>query len=83
MAKYDIVLTNYNVLKAEIHFAETNTKEAALRYKRTYMSVVSPLKFIKWWRVCLDEAQMVESTVGNAARMTKKLAGNNDTNDKK
>lgn len=82
MAKYDIVLTNYNVLKAEIHFTETNTKETSLRYKRSYMSVVSPLKFIKWWRVCLDEAQMVESTVGSASRMTKKLPGNNDTNNK-
>ena len=63
---HDVVLTTYNVLAAEIHYAGP-TSTRSLRHAKMYKPKRSPLAQIEWWRVCLDEAQMVESGVSNAA----------------
>ena len=33
------------------------------------MAMPSPLTSIQWWRICLDEAQMIESTQAKTAEM--------------
>lgn len=68
-AQHDIVLTTYNVLAREVHYAET--PQRSLRHQKRYMKMVSPLTQIHWWRVVLDEAQMVESGASNAAKVAK------------
>lgn len=72
MAQYDVVITDYNVLKSEIHF--TGVNEQCLRREKKHLNPSSPLTAIKWWRVCLDEAQMVETPSNQATRMVKTLA---------
>ena len=67
--QHDIVLTTYNVLAREVHYAET--PERSLRYQKRYRKRLSPLTQIHWWRVVLDEAQIVESGVSNAAKVAK------------
>ena len=67
--QHDIVLTTYNVLAREIHYAET--PDRSLRHEKKYEKRLSPLTQIHWWRVVLDEAQMVESGVSNAAKVAK------------
>ena len=67
--KHDVVLTTYNVLAKEIHYAET--PDRSLRHEKKYEKRLSPLTQIQWWRVVLDEAQMVESGVSNAAKVAK------------
>ena len=67
--EHDIVLTTYNVLAREIHYAETPNR--SLRHEKKYKKRLSPLTQINWWRVVLDEAQMVESGVSNAAKVAK------------
>jgi E3 ubiquitin-protein ligase SHPRH len=70
LMQYDVVLTTYHVLSKEIHHAapppERSSRRPRLRKRRT-----SPLVGISWWRVCLDEAQMVESGVSQAAHVAR------------
>ena len=67
--EHDVVLTTYNILAKEIHYAETPDRN--LRHEKQYEKRLSPLTQIQWWRVVLDEAQMVESGVSNAAKVAK------------
>ena len=67
--QHDVVLTTYNILAKEIYYAET--PDRGLRHEKRYEKRISPLTQIKWWRVILDEGQMVESGVSNAAKVAK------------
>ncbi|KAF1920165.1 SNF2 family N-terminal domain-containing protein [Ampelomyces quisqualis] len=66
LMRYDVVLTTYNVLSKEIHYA-TPPPDRSLRKAKRHERRKSPLVEISWWRVCLDEAQMIESGVSQAA----------------
>ncbi|KAI9255053.1 SNF2 family N-terminal domain-containing protein [Phascolomyces articulosus] len=71
MAQYHVVLTDYNVLKEEIHHARVPPNRPR-RHVAKYPAKRSPLTQILWFRVMLDEAQMVESSttlVGEMARL--------------
>ncbi|KAL4961449.1 proteasome stabiliser-domain-containing protein [Aspergillus stella-maris] len=70
MADNDVVLTTYNVLAREIHYA-SNAPKRNLRHEKRFEPRKSPLVKISWWRVCLDEAQMIESGVSNAAKVAR------------
>lgn len=72
MATYDIVLTEYSVIGAEIHFSGDYTRYN-IRRRTPRLSPASPLTLIHWWRVCLDEAQMVESVYNNSAQMVQQM----------
>ena len=117
MAFVDIVLTTYNVLGREIHYADgaqvryhhirlqlaervsfieivfchaTNRArdhyadttsllqpERNMRQEKRYARKRSPLTQIDWWRVVLDEAQMVENGVSNAAKVAQLIPRQN------
>ena len=66
-SRLDVVLTTFNVLSKEIHYAEKH--ERSLRHQKRYETQVSPLTRTHWWRVVLDEAQMIEGGVSNAAKV--------------
>ncbi|XP_058066092.1 E3 ubiquitin-protein ligase SHPRH [Anopheles bellator] len=71
LATYDVVLTDYNVLKPEIYFTEVNKRQS--RHEKRFLTPSTPLTMVRWWRVCLDEAQMVEEVHNNATKMVKAL----------
>ena len=75
IARADIVLTSYDALRGDVH--HDGTPGRLLRGLKKYKVEVSPLLRVKWWRVCLDEAQMVESATAKAAEMALKLATHN------
>jgi E3 ubiquitin-protein ligase SHPRH len=72
MLQFDVVVTTYSVLAREVHWADT-PPDRNLRHKPRHVSRRSPLVMISWWRVCLDEAQMVESGVSQAATVAKQI----------
>jgi len=72
LAHQDVVVTTYNVLRNEIHYA-VQAPERSRRQERAYPRPKSPLVQISWWRVCLDEAQMIESGVSSAALVARVL----------
>ena len=70
LLQFDVVLTSYDVLSKEIHHA-TPPPERSLRRAKVHERRISPLVDISWWRVCLDEAQMVDKGVSQAATMAR------------
>ncbi|KAF5606885.1 rad8 and Rdh54p [Fusarium subglutinans] len=72
LAGHDIILTTYSVLSSELHFTIT-PPERSRRHARVYDRPKSPLVQISWWRICLDEAQMIESGYSQAAKVARVL----------
>ncbi|CAM9911722.1 unnamed protein product, partial [Scytosiphon promiscuus] len=90
LASYDVVLTTFEVLRAEVHHAESRfagvsgdggaggagagaAGRPSLRRKKRYRVVPSPLPALKWWRVVVDEAHMVENSTQETAKMALKI----------
>jgi E3 ubiquitin-protein ligase SHPRH len=70
LLQYDVVLTTYQVLSREIHHAVPPPDRSSRRVQRRERRT-SPLVGISWWRICLDEAQMIESGVSQAATVAR------------
>jgi E3 ubiquitin-protein ligase SHPRH len=66
LASSDIVISSYSILAAEINFTQLNP-EKTLRQASKYPRPKSPLMALQFFRVVMDEAQMIESGVSNAA----------------
>ncbi|KAM4625102.1 E3 ubiquitin-protein ligase SHPRH isoform 2-T2 [Polymixia lowei] len=81
LAEQDVVITTYDVLRSELNYVDiphSNSKDGRrFRNQKRYMAVPSPLVAVEWWRICLDEAQMVECTTAKAAEMALRLASVN------
>ncbi|KAI1169819.1 SNF2 family N-terminal domain-containing protein [Nemania sp. FL0916] len=67
LAECDAVITTYNVLQTELHYAMT-PPQRSMRHERQFERHTSPLVQIDWWRICLDEAQQVDSGLSDAAK---------------
>ncbi|KAL8778980.1 MAG: hypothetical protein Q9203_000726 [Teloschistes exilis] len=74
--EYDIILTTYSVLAREIHHSG-HVPDRTFRRQKKHERRLSPLTQLKWWRVVLDEAQMIESSVSNAAKVAQLIPRHN------
>lgn len=68
----DIILTSYEVLRNEYHFVNV-ARGRPQRTPKVYEHPKSPLTLVRFARVCLDEAQMVETTTSNIADLARRL----------
>ena len=76
LADADIVLMTFDSLRDDLGHSSENPYVAAgrqLRTEKRYRVLPSPLTSIDWWRVCLDEAQRVETPTATSAKMALKL----------
>lgn len=74
LASHDVVLTTFDVLNSDLSHTDNtfvSNKEGKIRLRgiKRYSVMPSPLACLTWWRVVLDEAQMVESSTTAAAKM--------------
>lgn len=74
LASYDVILTDYSTLQSEFYYSNHNPSSRTLRRPARYLSVKTPLLFVNWWRVCLDEAQMVSSVITKPAQLVAQLS---------
>lgn len=72
-AAHDVVVTTYEVLSAEIHFT-LPAPDRGMRNARKQERLTSPLMKFLWWRVCLDEAQMIQGSVSAAAQVAQMIS---------
>lgn len=70
LAEHDVVIVTYDVLRSEIHVA-VDPPSRSMRRAKTYKRAVCPLVQLSWWRVCIDEAQMVENWKSDTALMAR------------
>ncbi|KAK3327798.1 SNF2 family N-terminal domain-containing protein [Cercophora scortea] len=70
LATHDVVITTYEILRTEL-WSAFDKPERSTRSLRQLERIKSPLVQISWWRVCIDEAQMVENWTNNAAKLAK------------
>lgn len=76
LADADVVLMTFDSLRDDLGHSSENpyvTAGRLLRTEKRYRVLPSPLMSIKWWRVCLDEAQRVETPTATSAKMALKL----------
>ncbi|KAI1312835.1 SNF2 family N-terminal domain-containing protein [Xylaria venustula] len=64
----DRCVSNLTNCDAELHYAMA-PPERSMRYEKQHERHTSPLVHIGWWRICLDEAQQIDSGVSSAARV--------------
>lgn len=72
LAQQDVVITTYEVLRTEI-WAASDEPGRSMRNQKQYERPKSPLVQLSWWRVCIDEAQMVENWTTNAAKLARRI----------
>ncbi len=77
LANYDIVVTTYSVLQSETNYVDlphSNSSEGRrFRNPKRFMAIPAPLPCVNWWRMVMDEAQMIESTTTKTAEMALRL----------
>ena len=76
LAMQHIVITTYDVLRQDVYHSaayQADGENRASRFRKKHRVVPTPLTALQWWRVCLDEAQMVETTTAKAAEMAAQL----------
>ncbi|XP_071455234.1 E3 ubiquitin-protein ligase SHPRH isoform X2 [Hetaerina americana] len=78
LARNDIVIVSYETLTKELDYLDIphcNSDDGRrLRYAKRFMAIPSPITRVQWWRICLDEAQMVEMTSTKTAEMALRLS---------
>ena len=88
LASADVVLVSYDTLSSELHrdvstgggdgSGEDDDMDGggrALRQRKLFPVVPSPLTRLTFWRICLDEAQLAESSTAAAAQLCRRLRG--------
>lgn len=74
LADADIVLTTYDTLRHDLYRNPDRSAGRSLRYEKRYQIVPTPLTSVNFWRIVVDEAQMVESSTAKATEMVRKIA---------
>lgn len=70
---YDIVITSYSTVSSEIHYAQYATSSRSNRRQNLRYDYSSPLSLLQFFRIILDEVQMLRGGSTKAAKCTSLL----------
>lgn len=73
LVKFDAILTDFNTLSKELYFSDRVATSRSLRNEKKFEYPPSPLTSIRFYRVVLDEAQMVENKNNRPSQMVSQL----------
>ncbi|CAL2040159.1 unnamed protein product [Caenorhabditis brenneri] len=63
MNEYDVILTTYDAIRAELDFSDVKELRTNLRRDITSLFLVSSLVHVHFWRVIVDESQLIPQNV--------------------
>jgi SNF2-related domain len=69
----DVVLTTYDALRSDCSIVGQMRSTRRLRKPKRYRPTPTPLLSVEWWRVLLDEGQLMENGASAQAMMAKEL----------
>ncbi|CUS22721.1 LAQU0S06e04544g1_1 [Lachancea quebecensis] len=70
LSNYDIIICSYSTVSSEVHYAEFSSMARHRRGAAPKYDYTSPLSLLQFFRIILDEVQMLGSESTNAARCT-------------
>ncbi|SMN21949.1 similar to Saccharomyces cerevisiae YLR247C IRC20 Putative helicase [Maudiozyma saulgeensis] len=72
LSQYDVIITTYNVINMEIHYTQYNANQRSRRNDNNAprYDYSSPLSLMQFFRIILDEVQMLKSDNTQAAKCT-------------
>ncbi|KAG0668106.1 hypothetical protein C6P45_005004 [Maudiozyma exigua] len=75
LSKYDVIITTYNVINLEIHYTQYNANQRSRRNVNNVprYDYSSPLSLMQFFRIILNEVQMLKSDNTQAAKCTSLL----------
>ncbi|KAG0656070.1 hypothetical protein C6P44_005359 [Monosporozyma unispora] len=79
LLEYDLIITTYQVINVELHYAQYNANLRSRRRRNNDEATTprydysSPLSLIQFWRIILDEVQMLKSDNTQIAKCTNLL----------
>lgn len=76
LSNFDIIITTYDVINLELHYAQYNANLRSRRYQNSApkYDYSSPLSLMEFWRILLDEVQMLKSDNTQIAKCTSLLS---------
>ncbi|CAB4256540.1 similar to Saccharomyces cerevisiae YLR247C IRC20 Putative helicase [Maudiozyma barnettii] len=75
LSQFDVIITTYNVINMEIHYTQYNANQRSRRNNNNAprYDYSSPLSLMQFFRIILDEVQMLKSDNTQAAKCTSLL----------
>lgn len=74
LALKDIVICSLETLRNEVYFVDAHNKNTAiLRRPKRVRIAPTPLLAVQWWRLCVDEAQLVENSKLVVSNMCRRI----------
>lgn len=73
LSSYDLVICSYTTVSSEVHYAEFSASTRPRRGMLPKYDYSSPLSLMQFFRIILDEVQMLRGESTNAARCTNLL----------
>lgn len=74
LASYDVILTDYHTLRSEFDYCQSNSSDRVLRTSSKIIKRKSPLLNLYFWRLCLDESQMITDMKTRQSQMVSELS---------